>query len=632
MAKVRDYGKLAADIKDAVGESNIISATHCATRLRLVLKESPAEAVTKKISAMPGVIQVVEKGGQYQVVIGTHAKDVYAELMKIGNFNEGAEIKQTVIERVIATMSAVFAPFVYILAAGGLIQGALITFLQFFPDFAKTGTYEILSMVSWSPFIFLPMFIAVTAAKHFKCNVYVALWCCGALCTSIMGDIAHRAGDGEIIEFLFFQISNTTYTSTVLPPLFLVWVLSYLEKYVNKMLPDVLQAIGTPFICAAIMVPLTVVLIGPISSNGALAVSDAYNACYQAMPALANAIVGGFWQCLVVFGVHWAITPVVLGNYEMYGCDTFQAAQSLAVMGQMAAAFGVFIKTKSKNMKGVSMSAALTGVFGITEPAIYGVTLRLKKPFICGCIGGLVGAVVISFFDSHFFAFAGLPGVLTLVNAIDVNNGGYMSPSFIGELIGGAVTLVVTIALVQVVGFEDPKDEPSEEEQAKADLVAAGESEAGSGEVVTISSPFNGEVKALTEVPDPTFSGGLLGQGVAVIPSEGKLYAPFDGTVFTLFDSKHAIVLSDGKGVEMLIHIGLETVTLNGKGFNEKVKTGDAFKRGDVLIEFDLNEIKKNFNTITPVLIANANDMNSVTGIKTSGKVRAGEDIIKVEM
>ena len=232
MAQVRDYAKLAHDIKDAVGESNIVSAAHCATRLRLVLKESPSEEVTKRISAMPAVIQVVEKGGQYQIVIGTHAKDVYNELTQILDLDESAqpEIKQSLANRVIATMSAVFAPFVYVLAAAGLVQGALIIVTHFFPAFAATGTYEVLSFISWTPFTFLPVLIAITASKHFKCNTFIAVWCCMALVNSSWGEIAARIAGGEEVKFLIFNMAQTTYTSTVLPPLFLVLILSYLER------------------------------------------------------------------------------------------------------------------------------------------------------------------------------------------------------------------------------------------------------------------------------------------------------------------------------------------------------------------------------------------------------------------
>ena len=227
-AKVRDYAKLAADIKDQIGESNIISAAHCATRLRLVLKESPSAEVTKRISEMPAVIQVVEKGGQYQIVIGTHAKDVYEELTKIMTIDQSAqaEVKQGLFARIIATMSAAFAPFVYILAAAGLVQGCLIIITQFFPAFAETGTYSVLSFISWTPFTFLPVMIAVTASKHFKCNTYIAMWCCLALVNNDWGAIAARIAGGETVRFLAFPMSQTTYTSTVLPPLFLVLVMA----------------------------------------------------------------------------------------------------------------------------------------------------------------------------------------------------------------------------------------------------------------------------------------------------------------------------------------------------------------------------------------------------------------------
>ena len=248
--KVRDYAKLAADIKEQIGEGNIISATHCATRLRLVLKESPSKDVTKRISEMPAVIQVVEKGGQYQIVIGTHAKDVYEELTKIMKMDESAqtEVKQGIFARIIATMSAVFAPFVYILAAAGLVQGVLIIITQFAPAFTETGTYAVLNFISWTPFTFLPVMIAVTASKHFKCNTYIAMWCCLALVNADWGAIAARIAGGEVVRFLAFPMAQTTYTSTVLPPLFLVLVLAGLEHFLDKRLPDVLKAIGTPFL------------------------------------------------------------------------------------------------------------------------------------------------------------------------------------------------------------------------------------------------------------------------------------------------------------------------------------------------------------------------------------------------
>lgn len=628
MAPVRDYAKLARDIKDALGEENIISAAHCATRLRLVLKQSPSAEITKQISSMPAVIQVMEKGGQYQIVIGTHAKDVYNELTQIMNIDESnqPEVKQSLGNRIIATMSAVFAPFVYILAAAGLIQGCLIIITQFAPDFANTGTYSVLSFLSWTPFTFLPVFIAITASKHFKCNTYIAVACCCALVNPDWAAMAARIADGETIKFLIFNLAPTTYTSSVLPPLFLVLVLAYLERFVEKRLPDVIKALGTPFLCMLIMVPATILVIGPISDSVASAIAVGYNFLVNHVPVLAATIVGGIWQIIVIFGVHWGVTPMVLANFSNNGCDSFQAFQTCAVIAQAAACFGVFFKTKKSDIKNVSLSAGLTGIFGITEPAIYGVTLRLKKPFICGCIGGAIGAVVVSFFHSMYYVYAGLPGLLTTVNAISDDN----PNSFIGMMIGVAVTIVVTFVLIQIVGC-DEKEAPATAQDVPTKTPAVKTTSANASKTCVIHAPLNGEVKPLSEVNDPTFSGGILGQGVAIVPSEGKLYAPFDGKVASIFETKHAIGLENADGVEMLIHVGLETVNLGGKHFESKVQTGDTVKTGDLLLQFDLDSIAKEFDTITPVLITNADDLAEINVEKQSGKIQAGAPLMVVK-
>ena len=402
---------------------------------------------------------VMESGGQYQVVIGTHAKDVYealAQLLDLDNSTAAApEVKQGLGSRIIATMSAVFAPFVYILAAAGLVQGALIIITHFFPAFAATGTYSVLSFISWTPFTFLPVMIAVTASKHFKCNTFIAMWCCMALVNPDWASIAARIADGEVIKFLAFPMSQTTYTSTVLPPLFLVLVLSWLEHWLDEHLPDIIKALAVPFICTIVMVPLTILVIGPVSNVLANAIAAAYNFLANNVPALAAILVGGIWQVFVIFGVHWGVTPMCLANFANYGCDSFQAFQTCAVIAQAAACFGVFLKTKKADIKNVSLSAGLTGIFGITEPAIYGVTLRLKKPFVCGCIGGAIGALIISFFNTKYYVYAGLPGLLTTVNAMSDAN----PSSFTGMMIGVLATIIITIVLVQVVGCDEKESQ-----------------------------------------------------------------------------------------------------------------------------------------------------------------------------
>lgn len=629
--KVRDYAKLAKDIRDAVGESNITGAAHCATRLRLVLKESPSEAVTKRISSMPAVIQVVEKGGQYQIVIGTHAKDVYEELSKIINLSEGSAgaSKQGIVNKVVAMMSGCIAPFVYVLAAAGLVQGCLIIVKLFWPAFADTGTCAVLDFISWTPFTFLPVLIGIAASRHFKCNTYIAAWCCLALVNNSWADIAGRIAGGETVKFLLFPMSETTYTSTVIPAIALVAVLAMLERWLDKKLPDVIKAIGVPFICTVIMVPLTILIIGPISTWAAAAIATGYNKLYAVVPWLASAILGGLWQCLVVFGVHWGMTPISLANYAEFGFDTIQAACAIAVCTQTAAAFGVFLKSKNREIKNISASAAVTGLFGITEPAIYGVTLRFKKPFICACISGAVGSLIASFFGTRYFVYAGLGGFLTVVNAIDNTGTGAYPNSFMGLIIGTAVACILAIVLVWFVGFDDPAEVIEEDDSADAGTDAPAQS-AGGREVV-LCAPLNGEVKPLGEVDDPTFSQGILGQGVAIIPSEGRLYAPVDGTVSSVFETKHAIGIVTEGGAELLIHIGLDTVSLGGKYFEAKVKDGDRIKTGDLLIEFEMDEIKKQYPIITPVLVTNADDFAAVEPVITGGAVRAGEELIRVK-
>ncbi len=599
---IRDYEKLAVDIVDAVGgKENIVNATRCATRLRLVLKETPKDA-NKKVSGLTGVITVVENNGQFQVVIGTHVGKVFDKVQTLVDLDETSSEdapKGSIVNRVIATMSAVFAPFIYILAAAGLLQGCLIIINMINPGFASTGTYEVLSFISWAPFTFLPIFIAITASKHFKCNTFIAVACCAALVSPDWASIASRIAGGETVTFLGIGLAETTYTSTVLPPLFLVLALSYLEKFVDKVIPEVVKSLFTQFICILVMVPLTILVIGPVSDGVATAIANGYNALYNFAPVIAAAVIGGFWQVVVIFGVHWGVTPMVLANFDMYGQDTFQAFQTMAVVAQMGAAFGVFLKSKRQETKSVALSAGITGIFGITEPTIYGVTLRFKKPFICACISGAVAAAVASFFNSVYYVYAGLPGLLTVVNAIGAN-----PTSIVGELIGCAIAIIGSIVLVQIVGFDEGQASDEENQEVKAMDEVAATVLAGTKE---IKSPLSGKVIALSEIDDPVFAGGAMGNGIAIEPTDNKVYAPFDGEIEFIAESKHAIGLKSEDGVELLIHVGMDTVQMDGKGFDVKVKANEKVKAGELLLEFDKEAIQKaGYSLITPVVITNS--------------------------
>ena len=622
---VRDYEKLAVDIIDAVGgKNNIIKASRCATRLRLVLKETTNEA-KENVSNLTGVITVVESGGQFQVVIGTHVGKVFDKVASELNLDSNTiedEPKASILNRIIATMSAVFAPFIYILAAAGILQGCLILINMANPSFSSTGTYEVLSFMSWAPFTFLPIFIAITASKHFKCNAFIAVACCAALVSPTWAEIASRIADGESVRFLGISLAETTYTSSVLPPLFLVWILSYVERFVDKKLPEVIKSLFTPFICMIVMVPLTILVIGPLSDSLATGIANGYNYLYNLAPAVAAAVIGGLWQVVVIFGVHWGVTPMCLANYDLYGMDTFQAFQTMAVVAQAGAVFGVFVKARNKQTKNIALSAGVTGIFGITEPAIYGVNLRFKKPFICGCIAGAIGAVVGSFFNIAYYAYAGLPGLLTVVNSITPDN----PKSIIGMLLGAAISFFGAIALVQIVGIGEK--ETNEEKQDKK--IEEGQPILNMG-VNVIKSPISGKVIELEKVDDPVFSSGAMGKGVAIEPVDNKVYAPFDGVVEFIADTKHAIGLLSEDGVEVLIHVGMDTVKMQGRGFNVKTSVNSKIKAGDLLLEFDRNAIEKEgYSLITPVVITNADNYEDNV-LCINEEVKNGREIINLK-
>lgn len=620
MSKVRDYSKLAQDIVEILGKDNISNATRCATRLRLVLKDIPTDA-KEKISTLPGVISVVINNGQFQIVIGPHVGEVYdafTELVNVDTTEE--EPKGSILNRIIATMSAVFAPFVYILAAAGILQGALILINLAYPAFASTDTYRVFSFISWAPFTFLPIFIAITASKHFKVNTYIAVAISMALVSPDWTTMASEIASGKHLTFFSVPLSETVYTSSVLPPLIMVWLLSYLEKFVEKRLPGVVKPLLTPLICMVIMVPVTILVFGPASAFLANGIANGYNSLVQVAPPLAGALIGGFWQVVVIFGVHWGITPVVMANFDMYGRDSFQAFQTIAVVAQVGAVLGVFLKTRNKELKGVSLSAFITGLFGITEPAIYGVTLRFKKPFIFGCISGAIGAIVASFFNPYYFAYAGLPSLLTVVNGINSE----FPTSFIGIVIGCLIALVGSAALVMIFGFGETNETDKElsediEGKVKKETIVN----------YDMPTPIIGEVMALTDVPDEVFANGAMGSGVAVKPTDNKVYAPFDGVVTMVIDSKHAIGLTSDTGIELLVHVGLDTVKLEGKPFKCHVVQGQSVKKGDLLLEFNAEEIEEaGYSLITPVIITNSFEFKSIQ-IEENNIVNVNDSLLK---
>ncbi|MBZ6527289.1 PTS glucose transporter subunit IIA [Aerococcaceae bacterium DSM 111021] len=630
MASEDKNARLAKDILEQIGGvENLDKVIHCATRLRLFLNDD-SKVSLDDITKLPGVVSAIKNAGQHQIIIGQHVNKVYDEFVEAAGIagkpkqsNEDNQSNTSVLNKIIGTMSAVFAPFVYILAASGILQAILIILTTLFPAVAESGTYQVFNIVSWAPFVFLPIFIAITASRHFGSNTYIAVAASTALVSPDLGNIIAQVAAGEEFRFFGFLLSETTYTSSVLPALFLVWGLSYLEKYLDRIFPEVARPILTPLFAIVISVPLTLLVVGPITAGGANVVAAGYNFIYDIAPAVAGALVGGLWQVLVMFGIHWGIMPIMLANFDQYGMDSLQAFTSLAVSAQVGAALGLAIKAKKQEVKQAGISGFLPGIFGITEPAIYGVNLRFKKPFIIASISGAIASLVASLFGSHYFAFAGLPGPITVFNALSSE----YPMSFWGELLGVAIAIILPVILIQIFGYGDDavQDVVGDDVSTAEGTHSVVESNEATQADEILSKSLEGKVVALEDVPDPVFAGRMMGQGVGIEPTAGLVVAPFDGEVILVAGTKHAVGLRSNGGVEVLIHVGLETVGLDGRPFTTHVTEGDKISRGQLLIEADLDMIKsEGLPTVTPVVVTNTADYTDVE------VVLDGEEVIIV--
>ncbi|MET3696939.1 PTS system beta-glucoside-specific IIA component (Glc family) /PTS system beta-glucoside-specific IIB component (Glc family) /PTS system beta-glucoside-specific IIC component (Glc family) [Bacillus oleivorans] len=602
-----NYEKLAKEIVELVGgEKNVTSLVHCATRLRFTLKDT-SKANKGKLENTEGVITVKESGGQFQVVIGNTVPEVYNAIGKVSNIlseNKASKTSDTgkkgnIIGRTIDVISSIFAPLLGVMAGAGILKGLLLIATNFgWLDPAST-TYIILAAAADSLFYFLPLLLAVTTARKFEANVFTALTIAGAL---LYPSIITLRTDGVETDFFGIPVTLMSYSSTVIPIILAVIAMSKLEKVCNRFIHDSVKNFLTPLISLVIILPLTLIVFGPIGVNLGNAIADGLVAVFSWSPLLAGAILGASWQLLVIFGVHWGLIPVFINNVAVYGRDGIKPATTASVFAQTGAAFGVFLKTKNKKLKALAGSTTVTALFGITEPAVYGVTLRLKRPFIAGIIGGAVGGAIIGQAGTEAFA-SGAPGLLTL--PIFYGPGGQGFP---GLILGIVVAFVVSAVLTYILGFEDPV------EVAEADDESNETNERSDEEIF---SPLDGKVTALSNVPDPAFSSEAMGKGIAIEPTSGRVVSPVNGTVTVAFKTKHAIGLVSDSGAEILIHVGIDTVQLDGQFFTSHIQQGDRVKVGDLLLEFDIEKIKEaGYQVVTPIIVTNSSSYTEIAATK----------------
>lgn len=651
MATKTDYPALAGEILHNIGgEDNVSSVVHCATRLRFMLKDR-SKAREEVIRKLPGVITVVDSGGQFQVVIGNNVPLVYgalpASLTADSAGEKDAGGSSNFLGKAVDIVSSIFAPVLGPMAGVGILKGLLSMAVAFNWIENTSTTYQILWAAGDAFFMFLPIILAITSARKFGANVYTAVSLAGALLytqlqavtvfldgeVTTMTLLAFSRAGGEV-TFLGIPIVLQSYVSTVIPIIIAVWVQSLLERQVNKLLHESIRNFITPLIILVVMVPLTLATLGPAGVWLGNGLADVLQAAYNFSPIVSGILIAMLWQVMVIFGVHWGIVPVFINNITVNGFDPLKAACFPAVLAQAGAAFGLFLRLRDPQQKALSGSAALAGIFGITEPAVYGVTLPRKRPFIIAVLSAGVGGAIIGATGAMVYG-TGAPGLLTLPIGIDPTG----TNNTIGWLIA-ATLLSFTLATVFTYFFGLTEEDLAANRAARAaknaPAPAAPESAPESGSVAEdassvreLGAPVAGTVIALAEVNDPVFAGGTMGEGIGILPVSGTVTAPCDGTVKVSMKSGHAYGLRTAEGADILIHIGIDTVQLNGVGFTPKVSRGQEVKAGDVLAEFDLEALQaRGVDTTTIMLITNS--AAHPVQLLNTGEVRPGEPVLKV--
>lgn len=623
------YENLAKEILENVGgKENINSLTHCVTRLRFRLKDE-SKANDEALKSNPGVVTVMKSAGQYQVVIGNHVPLVYADVCELAGISNGTqqveeEAPQGLFNKLIDIISGCFQPILGPLCAAGIIKGlnALLVFILG-SSFSNSGTYMILNAIGDSIFNFLPIILGYTAAKKFNVNVIVGMIIGATLCyptiqTNTLSAAGKAIGTLPFIgsyytKFIGIPFVSGNYTSTVVPVICIVALAAQIQKIAKKFVPEMLQNFFVPFFVLIISLPIGLLVIGPVVSLLTTVLSNMFAGLYAFSPIVTAFVIGALWQCLVIFGLHWALVPMAMVNIGNLGYDTIlpgMLGTTFAATGVLAA---MYLKLKDENKKALAIPGVISAFCGVTEPAIYGFLLPEKTPFVFSCIGGAVGGAIMGTVAAKQYVIGGL-GIFSVVNYISPKGN---ATGMIVSLIAGAVSLVVGFVLTMI--FYKTNDQQVENKE-----VTKLEEE-------TILSPIKGEVKPIEESSDAAFASGALGKGVVILPEEGKVYAPVTGTVTVLFPSLHAIGVTSDAGVELLIHIGINTVQLNGEGFTAHIKQGDQIKQGQLLVEFDMNKIKEaGYSLETPVLVTNYADLKEVKNTSASS-VQLQETLIEVK-
>lgn len=592
--RMNKYSKLAKEIIENVGgPTNISNLTHCMTRLRFNLKDNKI-ANANTIKSIEGVINVIEKGGQFQVVIGTHVADVYEAICAAGGSGTGggdikADKQLKWYDRVLDVVSGSFSPIIPGIAGAGMVKAVLVLLTTFNLLSKDSQSYYILNYVSDTAFYFLPFLLAYSASTKFKTSTVISMLLAGVL---LHPSYSALKTAGDPVSFLGLPVTMVTYSSSVVPILLIVWAQSYIEKFAKKISPNCVKVFLVPMLTLLITAPIALCILGPLGGIVGDYMAMGFEWLNNKGSWIAPFVIGALTPPLVMTGMHYSLLPISTAQYATMGYGTILGpGMTCSNIAQGIASFAVALRTKDKNLKQIALSSGITGVMGVTEPALYGVNLPLKYPLFSAMIGGGIGGLYGGVMGVKSFASAS-PGLA----ALPVYIGGEDMSNFFHAIMMVVISVVVTFIVAYIwSGIVEKKSE---------EIEVSVESETTKS--FTIGSPIKGTVISLEEVNDSVFSSGMMGPGIAIEPTEGKVVSPFDGRVEMLFNTNHAIGLVSDTGIEMLIHIGMDTVNLQGKGFNPLVKTGDSIKKGQVLLTFDIEMIQENgYPVTTPIILTN---------------------------
>lgn len=601
-----DYQAIAKEIlKDVGGKDNIVDVTHCYTRLRFVLKDTK-QANKEALLQTEGVISVVESGGQYQVVLGNKVAHVYNALEPLLaqqlTTKTSTKEKNSLGNRILNTVAAIFTPVVPAIAAFGMLKGILAIAVMVANNFYQVdlkplNTYIILSAASDALFYFMPVILGYSAAKVFKTNEYIAMVIGATLCYPT---IVSLMTEESAVTLFGLHVTKANYVSTVIPIILAIFMLAYVQRFLEKVIPEVLKIIMVPTLSLLLMIPATLLLFGPIGIYLGDGVNWLYYYIMNLSPILLGGFIGGIWCVLVIFGAHRGLVPIGINDVARTGRQNLLAFAGAANFSQAGAAFGVFVRTKNKDLKAVAASATVTALFGITEPAIYGANLRLKKPMIYAVASGAAGGALMGWGGSYGTAFAN-QGLLTIPVYAEAG-----TKAFICYLLGCGIAFFGAFLLTIFLGFNDlPLDDSRQESSLKT------ETETGTvKEKQRIQAPVQGQLVSLDQINDEVFASQQMGKTLAIYPIEEQIVSPENGQVTALYPTHHAIGLKLDNGAEILLHIGINTVELKGRGFETFVKVGERVRLGQKLLSFDKQIIQAaGYDPTVLVIVTNTAEM-----------------------